>query len=438
MTHFEELGIAEPILKSIREHGFSAPTYIQEKSISPIIEGKDVVGKSETGSGKTLAFGCGIIQNTTKGEGIRALVLTPTRELAEQVKDSLEAFSRHKKLKIVTVYGGVAINPQMDALKKADIVVATPGRMLDHMSRGTIDLSNVSMLVLDEADRMVDMGFIYDVKQIISACPKDRQTLLFSATLSREIKEIEQKYMRNPIRISAGDSVDPKKLTQEYYNVQQGMKFSLLMHLLKSEKSGLSMVFCNTKTGVDFVAKNLKKNGIDAVAIHGGFTQAKRSQTMQQFQGNKADVLVCTDVAARGLDIQGVTHIYNYDLPSNPKEYIHRIGRTARAGEAGKAIIILTDKDHDSMNRILSENDIKITKKEKPYIERFETVSAPRQDSRSGGRARFGQGGPRRSQQGKRPRAGPGGRPKQRDGKDSGRKSFGTQKRSSRTRRDNQ
>lgn len=368
MNSFENLGIDDSILKSIDELGFSNPTQIQEKCIKPIIEGKDIVGKSETGSGKTLAFGCGLIQNKSR-EKISSIVLTPTRELALQVSENLRDYSKNLSLNIVPIYGGVSIEKQIKELKKANIVIATPGRCLDHIQRGTIDLSKVKVIVLDEADRMVDMGFIDDVEKIMAKCPKERQTLLFSATLSPEIKKIEKKYMNNPIRMMAEDYVDPAKLKQVYYDILPSKKFSLLVHLLKKDNEGLKLVFCNTKKEVDFITENLNHNNIESIAIHGGFTQSKRTETMKAFKNQKVKVLVCTDVAARGLDIPGVSHVYNYDLPMDKKDYVHRIGRTARAGEKGEVVNILSPRDHDNFSRIL-ELGINVEKKELPTLER--------------------------------------------------------------------
>lgn len=385
MTEFKELGIIEPILKSIEKKGFTEPTYIQEKSIPEIIKGNDVVGMSATGSGKTLAFGCGIIQNLEKGNGIGAVILTPTRELAEQVCDALKEFSKFKQLSIIPVYGGVSISPQIEKLKRADIVVGTPGRMLDHLERGTIDLSRLKTLVLDEADRMVDMGFIIDVEKIIKQCPKDRQTLMFSATISSDIKKIEAKFMNNPIQVKAKSHVDPTKLKQEYYDISNGMKFSLLVHFLKNDYTGLSLVFCNTRRQVDFISTNLKYNKIDAVPIHGGLTQARRSETLKKFTNNKVSVLVCTDVAARGLDIPGVSHVYNYDLPNDNKEYVHRIGRTARAGKDGKVVNILSQRDHDNFSNILNAHrDLNIERYEIPKIEKSMVKQSTIERSRRG------------------------------------------------------
>ncbi len=394
MKKFQTLGLIDPILRVIEEHKFDEPTEIQEKAIPAVLANKDVIAGSATGSGKTLAFGAGIIQHATRGKGIQALVLTPTRELAEQVAKTIQMFSKYKPLNLAIVYGGVALPPQIHQLQRADVVIGTPGRILDHLARRTIDLSKVNKLVLDEADRMLDMGFVDDVEKIIKECPKERQTLLFSATISSEITQLSHKYMHHPVKISVECYVDPAKLTQVYYDVPDALKFSLLSHLVKHETTGLVMVFCNSRDITDLVAKNLKKQGIDAVAIHGGFSQGRRNQVMDTFHAQHVTVMVCTDVAARGLDIKGVSHVYNYDIPKDSKQYVHRVGRTARAGTEGKAINLLTQRDHESFGRVVRENrDMKITKLPLPQIERVQLVWPSRDGSSSHGRS---SSGPRR------------------------------------------
>lgn len=355
MSLFKDLGLSNQLITAIDNIGLKTPTQIQGESIPHIIKGKDVIGESATGSGKTLAFGCGIVEKVIPRQGLQALILTPTRELAEQVKCALAKLSSQKPIRIISVYGGVSINPQIDLLRTADVVVATPGRMLDHLERRTVDTSKVKVLVLDEADRMLDMGFIDDVERIISTCPKNRQTLFFSATISGRIRDLADKYMAQPTKVSATKMVDPTKLKQEYYNVQKNLKFSLLVHLLQKEDSGLVMVFCNTRSTTEFVVKNLRANRVDAIEIHGGLSQNKRTRTIDSFNNGKAGVLVCTDVAARGLHIDNVSHVYNYDLPRDPNDYVHRIGRTARAGESGKVINLLCEYDFDNFGRILHE-----------------------------------------------------------------------------------
>ncbi len=302
------------------------------------------------------------------GQTIEGLVLTPTRELAEQVAKALLSFAKHKPRRIITIYGGVGFTPQIHAIKTASIVVATPGRLLDHLNQRTISLSNVKILVLDEADRMLDMGFLNDVEDIIRQCPKQRQTLLFSATMPSEITRLAHRYMKQPLEIRAEDVVDPTKLTQVCYEVQPAHKFSVLLHLLQTEKSGLVMVFCNTQHYTDRIARELIKHNIRAIAIHGGLSQNQRNRVMQQFHSIKVDVLVCTDVAARGIDVKDVSHVYNYDVPNDPQQYIHRIGRTARAGKLGKAINIVSTTDRGKFRDVLRFSRAHITRMELPHF----------------------------------------------------------------------
>ena len=380
MESFKNLGVSEPVLRSINDAKFESPSEIQEKSIPLIIAGKDVIAGSATGSGKTLAFGTGIIQNCEKGKGLQALVLVPTRELAEPVPKALIKFSKYRPFGIIAVYGGVGINPQIQGLRTADVVVGTPGRLLDHIARNTIRLGKVKILVLDEADRMFDMGFKEDVEKIIRKCPQERQTLLFSATITKDVVRLSRAHMNQPLQVSVDSFVDPKKLVQTYYDVGEDMKFSLLVHLLKHEESNLVMVFCNTKRNTDKVAKNLRFADVDAMAIHGGLPQGKRNNIMERFhEGGKACVLVCTDVAARGLDIPDVSHVYNYDIPRESKQYIHRIGRTARAGADGKAINILSNKDYDNFSQVLKENNVDVMEEKLPV---FNKVAARMPESK--------------------------------------------------------
>ena len=376
MKSFEELNLSNELLASIKKLGFTTPTEIQARSIPSIIEGKDVVGESATGSGKTLAFGCGVFQYVLPKKGIQALILTPTRELAEQVKRSLKDISR--QLNVIAIYGGVSMNPQIDGARIADVVVATPGRLLDHMRQRTINLSNVKLLVLDEVDRMLDMGFIDDVEKIIQNCPKQRQNLFFSATISSQISDLIHRYMKNPIKVFVTKHVDANKLKQVFYDVSNNLKLSLLIHLLKQEKSGLVMVFCNSRRSTDIVAKNLQKNGISAMAIHGGLSQNKRLKSIDLFNNAKVGVLICTDVASRGLHIDNISHVYNYEIPRDPKDYVHRIGRTARAGQSGKVVNLLSNHDHDNFSRVLRDNAIEVKKEETPYVERVIISDRPK------------------------------------------------------------
>ena len=374
--NFESLGLSRELLIAIKKLGFSTPTEIQKMSIPDIMAGKDIIGESSTGSGKTLAFGCGIVEQVTPKDGLQALVLTPTRELAEQVKESLRQISSQKNLKVVPVYGGVSINQQIKDIPKAQVVIATPGRLMDHLQRGTINLSKIKILVLDEADRMLDMGFLDDVERIIMQCPTHRQTLFFSATISREIKRLSNKYMIKPTSVTAEKMVDPEKLKQVYYDIPRNMKLSLLVHLLQTENSDLAMIFCNTRNTTDYVVKNLKANNIRAIAIHGGLTQNKRTKSIKQFNNSKSGVLVCTDVAARGLHIDNVSHIYNYDISNDSNDYVHRIGRTARAGESGKVINLLTDRDYNNFTKILDTYpSFTIESVERPYLKKIMAIT---------------------------------------------------------------
>ncbi len=392
MNTFKDLNLDVGLLEVLDKNNITTPTEIQSKTIPYILEGKDLIAGSATGSGKTLAFGLGVIQNLSHGQGVQVLVLTPTRELAEQVSEVLASYSRHRKLRVTAIYGGVSINPQINVLRSADIVVGTPGRILDHLERRTIDLSFLKHLILDEADRMLDMGFLDDVKKILSQTNDDRQTLLFSATLPPEVTRLAKQFMKDPARINAVTMVDPKKLKQYYYDVAGPLKFSLLAHLLKEERTGLAMVFCNSRLYTSSVARNLKKAGIDAMAIHGGLSQAERKNVLGRFHQKHVFVLVCTDVAARGLDIPDVTQVYNYDIPDESKQYIHRIGRTARAGEAGKVVNLISHRDYDNFSKVLRDNDVYIKKLEKPFIEKI-SFSNESDDFSRGDSPRRGRGG---------------------------------------------
>jgi len=304
MEQFEKLGLSKDVLSVLQEAGFKTPSEIQEKTIPLALAGKDIIGGSATGSGKTLAFASPIVETLKSNGNIQSLILTPTRELAEQVAKSIRQFSRNKRLNTLAVYGGVDIEPQMRRIRTADVVVGTPGRILDHMKRRTINLSNIKILVLDEVDRMFDMGFSRDVEMILHQCPKNRQTMMFSATISPDVDYLARKHTTNAVKVSAESYVDASKLKQVYYDAPQGQKFSLLAHLLKGESQELVMVFCNTRRNVDFVFENLNKTGIRAEAIHGGLTQNNRTRILDEFKKKNIRVLVCTDVAGRGLDIK--------------------------------------------------------------------------------------------------------------------------------------
>jgi ATP-dependent RNA helicase DeaD len=387
MKSFKELGLSREFVSVLEKAKIETPSEIQDKTIPLVLAGKDVIGGSATGSGKTLAFASSIIENLKKSERIQALILTPTRELAEQVANSIKKFSEHKKLNVLPIYGGVDIQNQIRRVKNADVVVGTPGRILDHLNRRTLNFSEVKFLVLDEVDRMFDMGFQVDVERILKECPKNRQTMLFSATISSKMDYLSKKYTKDPVEVSVQSHIDASKLKQIYYDVPDGLKFSLFVHLLKKEKSHLVMVFCGTRRNVDFVTNNLIHLGIQAKAIHGGMQQNKRNKALMDFNSKDGvNVLVCTDVAARGLDIQGVSHVYNYDLPKSSDEYIHRIGRTARAGKEGIAISILCSRDYENFNNILIDEKLKISEVKAPYFERVGIIVDERDRRGSKGR----------------------------------------------------
>ncbi len=394
MEKFTKLGLSKELTDVLKQEGFKEPSEIQEKAIPIALKGKDIIAGSATGSGKTLAFASPIIENLKSDGDVQALVLTPTRELAEQVASSIRNFGKNKKLRVLAVYGGVNIDSQIRRLSVTDVLVGTPGRILDHLTRRTLSLKNIKFLVLDEVDRMFDMGFSKDVEKIIKQCSKERQTMMFSATISQGIDYLASKYTRNPVEISIKSYVDPSKLKQFYYDVSDNKKFSLLVSLLKKETSNLVMVFCSTRRNVDFISDNLAKNGIRSKAIHGGIEQKKRIRVLEEFHKKGFEVLVCTDVAARGLDIKGVSHVYNYDVPDDPKDYIHRIGRTARAGKDGKAITILASRDYQKFGDLVEAEEVKIVREELPKLEFVKiSVSSGRRDNRfnrSSGRRDFG------------------------------------------------
>jgi superfamily II DNA/RNA helicase len=384
---FDELNLDANIVKALHEEGIDEPTKIQELAIPSILEGRDVIGKSYTGSGKTVAFGVPIVEKTNPGSGLKTVILAPVRELAVQISNELKKFSKYKKCSIAVVYGGVGMDNQIRDMAKADILVATPGRILDHLQRGNVDFSKVEHFVLDEADKMVEMGFIEDVERIMSEAPDTRQIILFGATISGEIEDIQKKHMKNPAVAEADKHVKQEFLEQFYYNIPHNQKFSLLAHLLNEEETDRVMIFCSARSTVELLTNNLKNNGVKAEMIHGKMTQNKRLQVIDRFNDEKLKVLVASAVAARGLDIRNVTHVFNYDLSPDPQEYIHRIGRTARAGEKGKAITLLSEKDYDTFNQIFDRFKLEINELTVPEFKklRFET-RPPRRDDHNGGR----------------------------------------------------
>uniref|UniRef100_UPI0035B1C677 DEAD/DEAH box helicase n=1 Tax=Hylemonella sp. TaxID=2066020 RepID=UPI0035B1C677 len=347
--NFEELKLAPAILKAVREQGYETPTAIQAQAIPLILQGSDLLGGAQTGTGKTAAFTLPLLhnlsmrrsaQNKWGGNAIRALVLTPTRELAAQVEESVRSYGKYLQLSSTVIFGGVGMNPQIDRVKKGvDILVATPGRLLDLQQQGYMDLSQVQMLVLDEADRMLDMGFIHDVKKVLALLPKEKQSLLFSATFSDEIRALAEGLLKNPQSVQVTPrNTTVQRITQAVHPVGRGKKKALLAHIINQNNWSQVLVFTRTKFGANNVAEYLEKNGITAMALHGNKSQGARTQALAGFKSGEIRALVATDIAARGIDIDDLPHVVNYEIPNVPEDYVHRIGRTGRAGKEGQAV----------------------------------------------------------------------------------------------------
>lgn len=368
---FKDIKISPEIIATLLKSGIAKPTKIQQETIPALLEGHDVRAQSETGSGKTLAFAIPMIEKFEKGQGVQGLILAPTRELAKQITDEFKKFMGHKRLFVTSVYGGASISAQVKDIQKTDIVVGTPGRILDLIERNALKLGNVKMVVLDEADRMLDMGFVRDIERILKELPKARQTTLFSATYPTEIKRLADRYLNNPKKVMVEATIQKGKLSQFYYDVMQKDKFSLLMHLLKKEDNELCLVFCKTKRMTEVVARNLHDHGIKAMPLNGDMTQAKRERVVEDFKSGRVNVVVATDVAARGLHIDAISHVYNYDMPNDAETYTHRVGRTARAGSDGVAISIVCDYDYDVFGRVMRERKGEIQKVEVGQYERL-------------------------------------------------------------------
>lgn len=357
---FADLALDALILKAISDQGYQSPTPIQQKTIPVILQGKDVLGGAQTGTGKTAAFTLPILQKliaqpkSLEPKQIRCLVLTPTRELAQQVADNIVAYARHLPLKTAVFYGGVSINPQLDAAQGGlDILIATPGRLLDHLHQGTISLYQLEVLVLDEADRMLDMGFIHDIKRIMAKLPPQRQTLFFSATFSREIKELADNLLNSPelIEVATANSASAQ-VQQLAFRVDSQRKRELLSHVIGARNWRQVLIFSRTKHGADRLSKQLALDGIEAAAIHGDKSQGHRTKVLQDFKNGELRVLVATDIAARGLDIEDLPIVVNYDLPHVAEDYVHRIGRTGRAGRFGMAVTLVTPDDLPMLRQI--------------------------------------------------------------------------------------
>ena len=367
-TSFQSLGLSAELLRAVADQGYTEPTPIQAQAIPVVLSGRDLLGAAQTGTGKTAGFTLPILQllstriteSNVANHGkpvkqpVRVLILTPTRELCAQVNDSVKAYGKHLKLKSTMIFGGVGFNPQVSELRRGvDIIVATPGRLLDHVQQRTVDLRSVEILVLDEADRMLDMGFLPDIRRIMSLLPMQRQNLLFSATFSDEIRKLSNTFMKNPASVEVARRNAPIELvTQVVHPVDKDRKRELLAHLVKTHNWFQVLVFTKTKHGANRLAEQLNKDGIESDAIHGNKSQPQRMRALKRFKDNEVQVLVATDIAARGIDIDALPHVVNYDLPNVPEDYVHRIGRTGRAGSTGDAVSLVCREDRSLLTAI--------------------------------------------------------------------------------------
>ncbi len=387
---FTELGLSKPILDAIETQGYTSPTPVQAAAIPAVMAGRDVMAAAQTGTGKTAGFTLPILhalsQNATprKGNGIRTLILTPTRELAAQVEDNVKTYSQYLKLKTCVVFGGVKINPQMMKLRGgADILVATPGRLLDLYNQNALRFDQIETLVLDEADRMLDMGFIHDIKRILKLLPKQRQNLLFSATFSTEIRALAKGLIHDPIEVSVTPENSTTELVEQlYYTVDKSKKTALLTHLIKENEWQQALVFSRTKHGANRIVKKLEAQGISAAAIHGNKSQGARTKALAEFKTGDVRILVATDIAARGIDIDQLPQVVNFDLPNVAEDYVHRIGRTGRAGATGKAISFVAAEDIADLSAIQRLIKMLIPRQEHPAFIPNEAVPEVDLDSR--------------------------------------------------------
>jgi ATP-dependent RNA helicase RhlE len=361
---FKDLGLSDAIVRAVTEHGYTTPTPIQAQAIPAVMAGGDLLAGAQTGTGKTAGFTLPILHrlsssaksaaNTTASRPIRSLILTPTRELAAQVEESVRTYAKYLNLTSTVIFGGVGINPQIKLLKHGvDILVATPGRLLDHMQQGTVNLNHIEILVLDEADRMLDMGFIRDIKRILAVLPKKRQNLLFSATFSDEIKALADGLLDSPAMIEvAKRNSTVEVIAQKIHPVDRDRKHPLLAYLIKTNKWSQVLVFTRTKHGANKLVDQLAKDDIAGLAIHGNKSQSARTKALSEFKSGSLQVLVATDIAARGIDIDQLPHVVNYDLPNVPEDYVHRIGRTGRAGASGEAVSLVCVDEHGMLKDI--------------------------------------------------------------------------------------
>ncbi len=370
-TGFAALGLSSRVLKAIEEMGFEEPSPIQERTIPAAMEGRDVIGRAQTGTGKTAAFGIPIVERLDRTIGVQALVITPTRELALQVSQEIARIGKFRGVKTLPVYGGQPYDRQIRSLRMGvPIVIGTPGRLLDHLGRGTLDLSRLRTLVLDEADEMLDMGFIEDIEKIMSSAPPERQTMLFSATFPPEIERLSRRYLRDPARIAiAPEQVTVPQTEQLFYEVRGHDRIEALSRVLDMESVERGIIFCRTKKEVDELAEGLRARGYLAAGIHGDLTQRERERVLGRFRQGDVELLVATDVAARGLDIEHVSHVINYEIPQDAEAYVHRIGRTGRAGRSGVAITLIEPKEFRQLRDLERGIGQRIQRRELPSLD---------------------------------------------------------------------
>jgi ATP-dependent RNA helicase RhlE len=421
VTSFADLGLAETILRALAEEGYTNPTPIQAQSIPLLLQGKDLLGIAQTGTGKTAAFALPILQGflndrrPAEPRHVRALVMAPTRELAVQIADSFRAYGRTMGVSVACVVGGMSFGPQIKALARGvDVLVATPGRLLDHMQSGNVRLEQTSVVVLDEADHMLDLGFIIPIRKIMSKLPKQRHSLFFSATMPREIATLASEFLTNPSQVSVTpEATTAERVNQQVIMVDAGAKANVLLELVKNEAYKRTIVFTRTKRGADRVSKTLDQAGVASAAIHGNKSQNQRQAALDSFKNGRTRVLVATDIAARGIDVSNITHVVNFELPDVPESYVHRIGRTARAGTEGAAISLVENAERNllrGIERLTRQSIPRVERRSNPpdratdEIAAGQAVKRPQRNSNGGGRPQ-GQG-QRPQGQGQRPQGG--------------------------------
>jgi ATP-dependent RNA helicase RhlE len=408
VTQFSDLGLAETILRALREEGYTTPTPIQERAIPPLLKGRDLLGIAQTGTGKTAAFALPIINRLIDNPGRqtacgpRVLILAPTRELVAQIAESFKTYGRHARITVAVIVGGVAHGPQVKAMSRGvDVLVATPGRLIDHMAGGTVRLGSTEVIVLDEADHMLDLGFVVPIRRIISRLPEQRQSLFFSATMPKEIATLANEMLDNPVEVAVTPvATTAERVDQQVYMIETKAKRDLLVELLRGSSFSRVIVFTRTKRGADKVADHLASAGIPAAAIHGNKSQGQRQRALAEFRDGRTGVLVATDIAARGIDVDSVSHVVNFELPDVAESYVHRIGRTARAGAEGIAISFCDNEERHLLRQIE-----KLTRQALPVTDRRGEAARAAPDTSNSAPPRTGRPAPRRPDQNRRPDA---------------------------------